>query len=207
MLTVVLIVLTDQEIANADTNVMFAIADKLFPSPWGYLAVVSTILSTIGTIETQILCFTRSMFSMSRADILHPRYAKVHPEWQTPVMATALIWALGLILLLGFSYLPAVEDILNTSLTAIGLQICFYMSIAGAASVWHYRAMIGGGTVNALTHVIWPGLSTAFMIFVGIYSMWDLDAKTNLIGVGGIMLGFVPLTLGRMRKGSAPMPA
>ena len=206
MLTVVLIVLTDQEIADADTNVMFAIADKLFPSPWGYLAVVSTILSTIGTIETQILCFTRSMFSMSRAEILHPRYAKVHPEWQTPVMATALIWALGLILLLGFSYLPAVEDILNTSLTAIGLQICFYMSIAGAASVWHYRAMIGGGAVNALTHVIWPGLSTAFIIFVGIYSMSDLDAKTNLIGVGGILLGFVPLALGRMRKGSAPMP-
>ena len=51
-------------------------------------------------------------------------------------------------LLLGFSYLPAVTTILNTSLTAIGLQICFYMGIAGAASVWHYRAMLGGGALR-----------------------------------------------------------
>lgn len=203
MLTVVLIVLTDKEIQDADTNVMFAVADKLFPSPWGYLAVVSTILSTIGTIETQILCFTRSLFSMSRADILHPRYAKVHPEWQTPLLATAVIWVLGLALLLGFSYLPAVETILSTSLTAIGLQICFYMSIAGAASVWHYRAMIKGGAMNALTHVIWPGLATAFMVFIGFYSMKDLDWLTIGVGVGGISLGVVPLMLGAMRRKSA----
>ena len=208
MLTVVLIVLTDEEIAAADTNVMFAVADKLFPSPWGYLAVVSTILSTIGTIETQILCFTRSMFSMSRADMLHPRYAKVHPEWQTPLTATVWIWALGLLLLLGFSYLPAVTDILNTSLTAIGLQICFYMGIAGAASVWHYRGMIKGTAMDALTHVIWPGLSTAFMIFVGIYSMKDLDWLTIGVGVGGIAMGFIPLLLSaQRRKGAAPAVA
>jgi amino acid transporter len=203
MLIVVLIVLTDEEIAAADTNVLFAVAEKLFPSPWGYLAVVSTILSTVGTIETQILCFTRSMFSMSRADMVHPRYAKVHPEWQTPLTATVLIWALGLVLLLGFSYLPAVETILSTSLTAIGLQICFYMSIAGAASVWHYRGMIKGGAVNALTHVIWPGLATAFMVFVGFYSMKDLDWLTIGVGVGAILLGFIPLWLSaRRRKGA-----
>lgn len=208
MLTVVLIVLTDQEIADADTNVMFAVAEKLFPSPWGYLAVVSTILSTIGTIETQILCFTRSMFSMSRADMLHPRYAKVHPEWQTPLTATVWIWALGLLLLLGFSYLPAVTDILNTSLTAIGLQICFYMGIAGAASVWHYRGMIKGKPMDALTHVIWPGLSTAFMVFVGFYSMKDLDWLTIGVGLGGIALGFVPLLLSaQRRKAAAPAAA
>lgn len=203
MLTVVLIVLSDQEIADADTNVLFAVADKLFPSPWGYLAVVSTILSTVGTIETQILCFTRSMFSMSRADMVHPRYAKVHAEWQTPLTATVLIWALGLILLLGFSYLPAVETILSTSLTAIGLQICFYMSIAGAASVWHYRGMIRNGALNALTHVIWPGLATAFMIFVGFYSMKDLDWLTIGVGVGAISLGFIPLWLSAMRRKGA----
>lgn len=203
MLVVVLIVLTDQEIAAADTNVLFAVADKLFPSPWGYLAVVSTILSTVGTIETQILCFTRSIFAMSRADMLHPRYAKVHPEWQTPLTATVVIWALGLLLLFGFSYLPQVTTILETSLTAIGLQICFYMSLTGIASVWYYRAMIKGGLGNALTHVIWPGLATAFMVFVGIYSMKDLDWLTIGVGLGGLALGLVPLLLNLPRRRAA----
>lgn len=61
MMVVVLIVLTDDEIAKANTNVLYAIADKIFPKPWSYLAVLSTILSTVGTIETQILQFSRSM--------------------------------------------------------------------------------------------------------------------------------------------------
>lgn len=212
MLTAILIVLSDQEIADAETNIMFVLADKLFASPWGYLAVVSTILSTIGTIETQILCFTRSMFSMSRADILHPRYANVHPVWRTPVVATAVIWVLGMVLLLASSFFETVNDILQSSLLAIGIQICFYMSIAGAASVWYYRSMIKGSALGALTHVIWPGVATLFMIFIGFYSIYDLvvvqdEGRAAIIAIGGILLGFVPLALGWMRKGSTPKPA
>jgi amino acid transporter len=106
MMIVVLIVLTDDEIAQANTNVLYAIADKLFSPPWSYLAVLSTILSTVGTIETQILQFSRSMFAMARDNMLHPRYAKIHPEWQTPYIATFVIWALGVLLLFSSSYMP-----------------------------------------------------------------------------------------------------
>jgi amino acid transporter len=95
MMIVVLIVLSNDEIAKANTNVLYAIANKLFPASWNYLAVLSTILSTIGTIETQILQFSWSMFAMARDDMLHPRYARVHPEWQTPWVATIVIWSLG----------------------------------------------------------------------------------------------------------------
>ena len=103
MMIVVLLVLTDDEIAKANTNVLYAIADKLFPKPWSYLAVLSTILSTVGTIETQILQFSRSMFAMARDNMLHPRYAKIHPEWQTPWVATMVIWGLGVVLLFSSS--------------------------------------------------------------------------------------------------------
>ena len=113
MMIVVLIVLTDNEIAKANTNVLYAIANKLFPKPWNYLAVLSTLLSTIGTIETQILQYSRSMFAMSRDDMLHPRYARIHPEWQTPWVATLVIWFLGVLLLLCSSCLPSVKKILE----------------------------------------------------------------------------------------------
>jgi amino acid transporter len=203
MLIVVLIVLTDAEIEAANTNVLYAIADKLFPHPWGYLAVLSTILSTIGTIETQILCFTRSMFSMSRAKMFHPNWAKIHPEWQTPWFATLGIWVMGLGLLFMSSYLPSVSKILESSILAIGLQICFYMSLAGLASVWHYRGMIKGSASDALTHVVWPGLATAFMIFIGVYGALEFDRLTMLVGVGGLALGFLPLFLGNLRNRKA----
>jgi amino acid transporter len=200
MLIVVLIVLTDAEIEAANTNVLYAIAEKLFPHPWGYLAVLSTILSTIGTIETQILCFTRSMFSMSRAKMFHPNWAKIHSKWQTPWFATLGIWAMGIGLLFMSSYLPTVSKILESSILAIGLQICFYMSLAGLASVWYYRGMLKGNMKDALTHVIWPGLATAFMIFIGVYGALEFDALTMAVGVGGLLLGFLPLLLGAMRN-------
>lgn len=99
MMVVVLIVLNDDEIAKANTNMLYALANKLLPKTWSYLAVISTILSTIDTIETQILQFSRSMFAMARDNALHPRYAKIHPEWQTPFVATLVIWGLGVFLL------------------------------------------------------------------------------------------------------------
>ena len=200
MMIVVLIVLTDAEIEAANTNVLYAIAEKLFPHPWGYLAVLSTILSTIGTIETQILCFTRSMFSMSRAKMFHPNWAKIHPEWQTPWFATIGIWAMGLALLFLSSYLPSVSKILESSILAIGLQICFYMSLAGLASVWYYRGMLKGDLKGIFTHILWPGLATAFMIFIGIYGALEFDTLTMAVGVGGLVLGILPLGLSYLRN-------
>jgi amino acid transporter len=200
MMIVVLIVLTDKEIADANTNVLYAIANKLFPQPWSYLAVISTILSTIGTIETQILQFSRSMFAMSRDNSLHPRYAKIHPEWQTPFIATLVIWGLGVFLLFSSSYMPSVKAILDSSVLAIGFQICFYMSLAGLACAWHYRGKLGGTISEAITHVIWPLLGGIFMIFIAVYSIPTFDNITLIIGIGGILIGAIPLLLGRMRR-------
>jgi len=202
MMIVVLIVLSDEEIAKANTNVLYAISDKLFPKPWSYLAVLSTILSTIGTIETQILQFSRSMFAMARDDMLHPRYAKIHPEWKTPWVATFVIWFLGVLLLFSSSYMPSVKKILESSILAIGFQICFYMSLAGFACAWHYRDKLKQGAYNAISYVLWPLLSALVMVFIALYSIPTFDAVTNAMGVGGLLVGFVPLFLGRLRRGS-----
>jgi amino acid transporter len=200
MMIVVLIVLTDDEIAQANTNVLYAIANKLFPSPWSYLAVLSTILSTVGTIETQILQFSRSMFAMARDDMLHPRYARIHSEWQTPWVATFVIWFLGVFLLFGSSFMPSVKKILESSILAIGFQICFYMSLAWFACAWHYRRKLGNGVYKAISYVLWPLLAALFMVFIALYSIPTFDLVTNILGVGGILIGFVPLILGARRR-------
>ena len=200
MMIVVLIVLTDEEIAQANTNVLFAIASKLFAPPWNYLAVLSTILSTVGTIETQILQFSRSMFAMARDDMLHPRYARIHPEWQTPWVATFVIWFLGVLLLFSSSYLPTVKQILESSILAIGFQICFYMSLAGFACAWHYRTKLKAGAYNAVSYVLWPLFAALFMVFIALYSIPTFNLITNIMGIGGILMGFVPLFLGGLRR-------
>lgn len=220
MMVVVLIVLSDDEIKDADTTILYAIASKLFPKPWNYLAVLSTLLSTIGTIETQILQFSRSMFAMARDDMLHSRYAKIHPKWQTPWVATLVIWFLGVVLLLCSSFMPSVSKILEDSINIIGFQICFYMSLAGFACAWHYRKELKGGLYNAVSYVLWPLFAGLFMVFIAVYAIismsWDSiirvdlpfnfvvfiheDAIMLILGIGGILIGFVPLFLSGFRR-------
>jgi hypothetical protein len=98
-------------------------------------------------------------------------------------------------LLFASSYLPSVKDILDKSISAIGFQICFYMSLAGFACAWYYRAMLTGSFLTALTHIWWPLFSAMFMVFIAILSAFSFDPLTNLIGIGGLLLGFIPMLL------------
>ncbi len=50
-----------------------------------------------------------------------------------------------------------------------------------------------------MTHVIWPFVGAAFMVFIGIYSIPTFDTVTLWVGVGGLLLGAVPLLLSKMR--------
>ncbi len=127
---VILLVLNDQEIQQSSTNVVFAIADKLLPRPWSYVAVIAVMLSTVGTLETSILQFTRTLYAKGRDGIVHPRYAILHKRWRTPWVATAMITAIGLLLLFGASYFPSVSAIIKDSVNAIGFQVAFYYGLA-----------------------------------------------------------------------------
>jgi hypothetical protein len=85
--------------------------------------------------------------------------------------------------------------ILESSIMAIGFQICFYMSLAGFACAWHYRNKLRDGVFDATSYVIWPLLAGAFMVFVGLYSIPTFDGLTVALGLGGLLIGFIPLVL------------
>jgi amino acid transporter len=197
-IAITLLGLSDAEIQHFNTNIIFAIAGKLFGKTWGYAAILAVLLSTVGTVETQMLQFTRMLFAKARDGVLNPRYARLHPRWQTPHIAILFIWAAGLVLLFISSYLPTINVILQDSITAIGFQICFYLGLTGLACAWHYRALAAAGGA-AFTHVWWPAASGAFLFFIALYSIPTFDWVTNVVGMGGIAIGVVPLLLNRRR--------
>ncbi|GAB3457196.1 APC family permease [Massilia terrae] len=196
-IVVTLLGLSDAEIRHYNTNIIFAIAEKLFGATWGYVAIVAVLLSTVGTVETQMLQFTRTLFAKARDATIHPRYSKLHPKWRTPYIAIFFIWITGLMLLFISSYLPTINVILQDSIAAIGFQICFYLGLTGLACAWYYRTMISSRTWSSLTHVIWPALSGLFLFFIALYSIPTFDLITNIVGIGGIAIGAVPLLLNR----------
>lgn len=193
-----LLVLSDQEIQTSGTNIIFAIANKIFPKPWSYLAVLCVVLSSIGTLETTILQFTRTLFAQGRDEVMHPRYALLHQSRSSPWVATLVIWVFGMIFLFLSSYSPTVHVLMKDSVDAIGFQVAFYYSLTGFACAWYYR-LLWKSTVELLVYVIWPTLSSFFLIFIALYSIPTFDWVTNLVGLGGILIGIVPFALNERR--------
>ncbi|HEY6898332.1 MAG TPA: APC family permease [Rhodocyclaceae bacterium] len=194
---VTLLVLSDEEIERSSTNVVLAIAEKLFPKPWSYMAVIAVMLSTVGTLETSILQFTRTMYAKGRDGVLHPRYAILHRSWRTPWVATLVIAGFGLLLLFLSSYFPSVAQIIRASVNAIGFQVAFYYGLAGLACAWHFRRRALHSAHDLLFLVLWPAASAAFLFFIALYSIPTFDLTTNIVGIGGIAVGIVPWWLNR----------
>ena len=198
--------LSDAEISRAGINIVSVVAQKLLPHPWDYLAVVAVMLSTIGTLETSILQFTRTLFSMSRDKALHPRYGRLHPVYRTPWVATLLITGLGLVLLFGSSYLHGVKTVIDASINAVGFQVAFYYGLTGLACAWYFRteALTGIGKLAFL--FVWPLLGVGFCFAIVIYSVPNFDLTTNILGAGSIAIGIAPYLWSR-RTASGRVPS
>jgi amino acid transporter len=195
----VLLVMTDAEIEQAGTNVLFVLSEKLFPHPWSYMAVLAVMFSSIGTLETSILQFTRTMYAKARDGVLQPRYAILHKSWKTPWVATSVIVGFGLALLFLSSFYESINLIIKDSVNAIGFQVAFYYGLASFACVWHFRTRAMQGVIPFFMLFLWPAASASFLVFIVCYSIPTFSAVTLFIGIGGIAFGIVPMMLNQMR--------
>lgn len=199
--TVALRVLTNTEIQSAGVNIVFVVAAKLIPHPWDYVAVIAVMLSTVGTLETSILQFTRTVFSMGRDNVLHPRYARLHQTYRTPWLATLLITLLGLVLLALSSGLPSLDTVIADSVNAVGFQVAFYYSLVGLACAWHLRRRALTGVGRFIFLFAWPLLGVGFCLFVAVSNVPTYDLTTKIVAVGGIVIGIAPYLWSRRRAG------
>lgn len=189
--------LTEKEITEANTNLVMAVSSKVFSPTISYIAVIAVMLSTVGTLETTILQFTRTLYAKGRAGILNPRYAELHNTWKTPYYASFLIAGIGLFLIFCFAFLPNVEKIISTSVEAIGYQVAFYYGLTCFACSWKYRSLPFYNFKKYLMMFLWPLISGFFMSFIFIYCIFTLDFFTTCLGIGGILIGAIPLYLNR----------
>jgi amino acid transporter len=187
--------LSPTDIQASGTNVLFAIAEKLVPRPWSYVAVIAVMLSSVGSVETCVVQFARTMFGAARAGELHPRWSRIHPRWGTPHLATYLIAALGLVLLVLSLAFPNIDALLKASINALGLEVAFYYGLAAVACAWYFRTARSARTL--VFAVAWPLASALVLWAVALLAALSMDMATLAIGIGGIAIGVVPLVWAR----------
>jgi amino acid transporter len=126
-------------------DVFNAIGPALFgDSPIGKVGMVllaaSILTSASASTQTTILPTARTALSMGVYKALPKSFAKVHPKYLTPSVATIAMGVVSAVFYLAFTALGI--QMLAAVIGSIGLMIAFYYGLTGFACTWFYRKSI-----------------------------------------------------------------
>jgi amino acid transporter len=157
----------------------------------GYAASLALILSSVATLETTMLQFSRTLFAMGRDRALPSHFGLVHEKTLTPVRTMYLLLAVGLVMIFISSFLPSIAAILTDSVSAIAVQVCYYYGLAGLVCAWVYRDSLKESVGTFIAYVVFPALSAVALISLGLYAISTFNMTTKIVGIGGLLIGIV----------------
>ncbi|MFE5630259.1 APC family permease [Streptomyces sp. NPDC056543] len=196
------VLLTSGQIQSAGANVLAVLGQEIWPGVGGKLLVVAVLLSSVATLETTLIQVTRSLFAMGRDRTMPAALGSVHRRWNTPWVAIAAVGGAALLMFGAAAAAGSMGRILSDAVSAIGLLIAFYYGLAGIAAVVAYRGMLLNSVRNFLVGGVWPLLGSAFMLWAFVESLGELSTTSRVIGLGGLLVGVVPMLV-YWRAGSA----
>ena len=162
----------------------------------GVTFVASTVmLSTFGTLNGSILTSPCIFFAMADDELLFRKVAAVHPRFETPYVAIAVVGVLGA----GFVLLRTFEQLADTFVTAI---IPFYA--LGIASIYVFRRRPGyNPSFRTPGYPVVPALFVLATMYLLANAIIDVSSRWGTVAVLGLILVGVPVyyaTAGRRSK-------
>jgi len=157
----------------------------------GYAASLALILSSVATLETTMLQFSRTLFAMGRDRALPRYFGEVSAKTVTPVRTMYLLLGVGVVMIFASSFMPSIASILTDSVSAIAVQVCYYYGLAGLVCAWVYRDSLKDSVATFIGYVVFPGLSAITLIVLGLYAISTFNMTTKIVGIGGLLIGIV----------------
>jgi amino acid transporter len=155
------------------------------------IASFAVVLSGIATLETSMLQFSRTLFSMGRDRAMPTSMGVVDARTRTPVRTMLVLIVLGLAMIFASSFLPSVGTIITDSVSAVAVQVCYYYGLAGLVCAWVYRNSYKESAGTFVLYAVYPFLSAAVLIGLGIYAITTFDTLVKVVGIGGLFIGVV----------------
>lgn len=170
-----------------NANIIYNVAVRSgFGRVGGLLASCAVILSSIATLETTMLQFSRTLFAMGRDGAMSKLFGVVDIRTRTPVRAMLGLIVVGLVLLWASCFMPTVSLIIADSVRAVGVLVAYYYGLAGLVAAYTFRKE---PPVRWLWLCAFPALSGILLIVLGIYATTTFDLVTNVVGIGGLFAG------------------
>jgi amino acid transporter len=172
-------------LAAHSTDVLGAMASSVLGSTPGKLLVLCA-----ASAQTTIMPTARAALAMSAHRALPRWFARMHPRYRTPTVATLVM---GAVSALFYVLLTAMsKNVLADSAASVGLLIAFYYGLTGFACVWFFRRDLLRGPRALLVKGVLPlvgGLTLLGAFVLSIKSYWPAASSySSFHGIGGIFL-------------------
>jgi len=177
-------------LAAHSTDVLGAMATSVLGSTPGKLLVLCVLTSTAASTQTTIMPTARAVLAMSAHGAIPAWFARMHPRFRTPTIATLVM---GAVSALFYVLLTAVsQNVLADSAASVGLLIAFYYGLTGFACVWFFRHSLLTSVRSLLVKGVLPltgGLTLLGAFVLSIKSYWPAASSySSFGGIGGIFL-------------------
>ncbi|MFI8941295.1 APC family permease [Streptomyces syringium] len=187
-------------LGNPETsdNVFAALADPVMGTALGVLLFVAVLASAAASLQTTFIPVARTVLAMSAYQALPPSFARIHPRFKSPGLATIAAGVATGVFYAVMSFLS--QNVLIDTVYALGLMICFYYSITAFACAWFFRAELRRSARDAFFKGVFPvlgGLLLAAVFGKTLYDMWDpsYGSGSSVLGVGSVFVIGVGLLL------------
>jgi amino acid transporter len=191
--------MTAEMVEKNSANLFAAFGDAILPRPWGQIAILAVLLSTVGTIETQMTQCARTLFSMGRDRVIHEKFAEIHPRFQTPWLAGLVITVLALFLMILSSSSESIGAVMQSLISSIGVMVSFYYGMTGLACAYYYRKVLRRNAKILFMRGIWPVGSAIFLLILAAMQFPSLGWSVSLFTIGAIAIGCLPMVYYRLK--------
>lgn len=167
-------------------NVFTAIAGPVM-GPFAILLSLAVLSSCASSLQSTMISPARSLLAMGYYKALPDGFAKVGARSKSPVFATVVAGAIsaGFYALMRF----VSDNVLNDTIMALGLMICFYYGLTALACVWYFRRTAFSSARNLWFRFVFPllgGLALVVVFLQTAVDSWDpaFGSGSELFGVG-----------------------
>lgn len=171
------------------------VAERVIGRPGVVFVSATVMISTFGTLSAVLLTSPRVLFAMADDGMLFAPIAKVHPKYQTPYVAIAVVATLGLV----FVLLLRFEKLADTFVIAM---IPFYA--LGVAAVYRLRKRPGySPSFRTPGYPVVPALFIASVAYLLLNALIDESSRTWALGIFAVLLAGIPvfhMTVGKSAK-------
>ncbi|WP_327683843.1 APC family permease [Streptomyces sp. NBC_00467] len=177
---------------------------------WDWIVLLAVATSALASTQTTIIPSSRTALSMARRHALPSVFARIHPRFHTPHVAT---WAVAFVAILWYVVVNLIsENALFDSLTALSLLIAFYYALTGLACAVYYRRHLTESVRNFFLIGVGPLVGAALLAWLLVESIGDMSDPANsysgvswfglgpplVIGIGIVLVGLIIMIARRL---------